>query len=131
MANKVITIVHKGDFEKTNTFLTRMQSWDVVKILRKYGEKGVEELKNATPVDTGKTADSWYYDVRHTFRGYEINWYNSNVNNGVPIAIILQYGHGTGGGGYVRGTDYINPPLQEIFESIADEAWKEVTGLWA
>lgn len=131
MANKVITIVHKGDFEKTNTFLTRMQSWDVVKILRKYGEKGVEELKNATPVDTGKTADSWYYDVRHTLRGYEINWYNSNVNDGVPIAIILQYGHGTGGGGYVRGTDYINPPLQEIFESIADEAWKEVTGLWA
>lgn len=131
MANKVITIVHKGDFEKTNTFLTRMQSWDVTKILRKYGEKGVEELKNATPVDTGKTADSWYYDVRHTLRGYEINWYNSNINDGVPIAIILQYGHGTGGGGYVRGTDYINPPLQEIFESIADEAWKEVTGLWA
>lgn len=131
MANNVITIVHKGDFEKTNTFLTRMQSWDVLKILRKYGEKGVDELKNATPVDTGKTADSWYYDVRHTFRGYEINWYNSNINDGVPIAIILQYGHGTGGGGYVRGTDYINPPLQEIFESIADEAWKEVTGLWA
>jgi hypothetical protein len=131
MARGIITIVHKGDFEKTNTYLTRMRKYEVIKILEKYGKKGVDELKAATPVDTGKTADSWYYDVRHTFRGYEINWYNSNQNKGVPIAVILQYGHGTGGGGYVRGTDYINPPIQKIFEEIADEAWKEMTGLWA
>lgn len=130
MANNVITIVHKGNFEKTNAFLMHMSKWEVTKILKKYGEQGVEALKAATPVDTGKTADSWYYDVKKTYRGYELNFYNSHQNKGVPIAVVLQYGHGTGNGGYVKGTDYINPPMKVIFEQIADEAWKEVTGLW-
>jgi hypothetical protein len=127
MANNVITIVHKGDFKKTNQYLFKMSKFEINNVLNKYGKLGVEALKAATPLDTGKTSDSWYYDVKHTFRGYEINWYNSNINKGVPIAVILQYGHGTGGGGYVKGTDYINPAMKDIFEDLADEAWKELT----
>lgn len=88
---------------------------------------GVNALSNATPVESALTASSWYYEVESR-RGYHsIRWYNSNVNQGVPIAIILQYGHGTGTGGYVRGRDYINPAIRPVFDQIANEVWKEVT----
>ena len=95
--------------------------------LKQYGEQGVEALRKATPKDSGKTADSWYYVINRDGDKVRIDFKNSNVNEGVPIAIILQYGHGTGGGGYVEGRDYINPVVQPIFDAIAKEAWKEVT----
>ena len=97
--------------------------------LDKYGREGVAALSSATPVDTGLTADSWYYKVEHANGSASINFYNSNIQNGVPIAIILQYGHGTGNGGWVQGRDYINPAIQPIFDKIAENAWREVTKL--
>lgn len=96
-------------------------------ILDKYGAEGVSALEAATPVESGKTASSWYYKVEHTKTGASIKFLNSNVNKGVPIAIILQYGHGTNHGGYVQGRDYINPVTRPLFDKIAREAWKEVT----
>ena len=95
--------------------------------LNHYAQMGVDALKSATPVDTGKTADSWYYEIHKSISGITIRWCNSNINEGVPIAVILQYGHGTGTGGYVEGTDYINPAIKPIFDEIADAVWKEVT----
>lgn len=95
--------------------------------LKKYGEMGVTALKNSTPKDTGKTASSWYYDIKETGDTITISWKNSNVNDGVLIAAVLQYGHGTGTGGYVQGIDYINPAMRPIFQQIADDAWREVT----
>jgi len=93
----------------------------------KYGKLGVEALASATPVDTGLTAKSWYYGIRHTANSISIIFHNSNIQNGVPIAIILQYGHGTGTGGWVEGRDYINPAIQPIFDQLVKEAWGEVT----
>ena len=92
-----------------------------------YGQRGVNALAAATPKDTGLTAASWYYEVERTDNDLAIYWKNSNTNNGVNIAVILQYGHGTNGGGYVRGIDYINPALRPIFEEIANDVWEEVT----
>ena len=98
-----------------------------IDVLRKYGQAGVEALAAATPKDTGETAASWSYEIVQTRNGYSIFWNNSNVNRGVNIALILQYGHGTGTGGYVRGIDYINPAIRPVFDEIANAAWKEVT----
>ena len=95
--------------------------------LDKYGREGVKALESATPVDTGLTARSWYYEIKKTNGSVSISFYNSNIQNGIPIAIILQYGHGTGTGGWVEGRDYINPAIQPIFDKIAEKAWKEVT----
>ena len=95
--------------------------------LDKYGRMGVEALSKATPVDTGLTASSWYYEIESTDKETSITFYNSNIQNGIPIAIILQYGHGTGTGGWVEGRDYINPALRSVFDEIAEKAWKEVT----
>lgn len=125
----MITIKSKGDFSKTYNFLNRVQSRKFLSELRKYGEKGVTALSAATPVDTGKTAASWSYDISHSKTAVTIAWKNSNVVNGVPIAIILQYGHGTRYGGYIQGRDYINPAIQPIFDEILDSAWKEVKKL--
>lgn len=122
----MITISNKGNFEKTTAFLNKMKKRDVINILNKYGELGVELLSEATPIDTGKTADSWNYDVVVERDRYEIQWSNSNVNDGVNIAMILQYGHGTRQGGYVQGIDYINPATQQVFDEMADELWGEV-----
>ena len=122
----MITISNKGNFEKTTAFLNKMKKRDVTNILNKYGELGVELLSEATPIDTGKTADSWNYDVVVERDRYEIQWSNSNVNDGVNIAMILQYGHGTRQGGYVQGIDYINPATQQVFDEMADELWGEV-----
>lgn len=125
----MITIKQKGDFKKLDRYLERLLNVIKRGELDKYGRMGVDALMAATPVDSGKTAQSWYYEVKHTNGGASIVFRNSNVNDGVPIAIILQLGHGTGTGGYVAGRDYINPAIQPIFDQIANDAWKEVTSL--
>lgn len=124
----MITIKTKGNFKKTDNLLAKILKRDYVTVLTKYGQLGVEALRNATPVDTGLTANSWSYEIVEDSSGVKIYWKNSNIVKGVPIAVILQYGHGTGTGGYVEGTDYINPALKSVFEKIADAAWKEVVG---
>lgn len=123
----MITFSHKGDFSRTNKFFER--ALEVVKLgeLDKYGSQGVAALASATPKDSGETANSWKYEIIRNNGSAEINWYNTHENRGVNIAIILQYGHGTRNGGYVKGRDYINPAIQPIFDEIAETAWKEVT----
>ncbi len=124
----MIKITQKGDFKKTHKFLNSITfNQHFIKILEDYGRQGVEALSSATPIDTGNTAASWTYSVEKNQNGYAVTWSNTNINNGVNIAIILQYGHGTGSGGYVKGKNYINPALQPIFDSMANELWKEVT----
>ena len=132
MASKSpIQFTHKGNFNKMERFLSKaVHVKPVVKlILEKYGRRGVEALREATPKDTGKTADSWMYEIVEEKNGnLKIVWHNTNIANGwVPVAILLQYGHATGNGGYVQGTDYINPAIDSIFKKLADEAWKEVS----
>lgn len=125
-----INFEHKGNFNKLETFLTKSLhiSPIVLPILNKYGKRGVEALKEATPKDTGKTADSWKYEIIKDERGnYQIVWSNTNVvDDWANIAILLQYGHATRNGGYVKGVDYINPAIEKVFQGMADEAWKEV-----
>lgn len=123
---KVITFSHKGNFEKTDRFFHKAIERYYMNKLAAYGEKGVRALSAATPKDSGKTSDSWGYEIVSGDGNLSIYWKNSNVNKGVNIAIILQYGHGMRNGGYVQGRDYINPAIQPIFEQMADEAWKEV-----
>lgn len=122
-----IRVKHRGNFKNTESFFRKVSEARYLRILEKYGREGVEALASATPVRTGKTAASWSYEIAQTSGGYSITWNNSNVNNGVNIALILQYGHGTGTGGYVEGIDYINPALRPIFDNIADSAWKEIS----
>ena len=122
-----IVFKHKGDFKKTDRFFKRLSHLEINSVLNKYGVRGVDALQAATPVDSGKTAGSWKYEIDRDRNGYVISWSNTNVNQGVNIALILQLGHGTGTGGYVQGIDYINPALQPVFEALADEAWREVT----
>lgn len=122
----MITFTHKGDFSKTYDFLRRAKKISPTNLLQ-FGEEGVRALQAATPRDTGKTAESWYFQVVEKNGSISIQWLNSNIVDGVPIAVILQYGHGTRNGGYVEGRDYINPAIQPIFDKIADRAWKEVT----
>ena len=123
----MIIVRHRGDLKKTKNFLDRMKERSYLKNLEKYAQEGVAALSAATPVDTGKTANSWTYEIEHTDTRYAICWINTNENKGVNIALILQTGHGTGSGGYVQGIDYINPAMKPILQKIADEAWKEVT----
>lgn len=122
----MITLTAKGDFSKTEKFLNRMKEVVKASDLDKYGKLGVQALREATPKDTGKTADSWDYEIRHKNGRSSIVWTNSNIQNGVPIAVIIQYGHGTGWGKYVKGIDYINPAMKPVFDEIADKIWKEV-----
>lgn len=122
-----ISFTQKGDFSKVTSYLERIKEQIHMGILNKYGRAGVEALSNATPKDTGKTAASWYYDIEQTKTGAVLSFCNSNVNKGENIAILIQYGHGTGWGGYVVGQDYINPALRPLVEQIAEEMWKEVT----
>lgn len=124
----MITIKTKGDFKKTAKFLDKLLKLFDSDILDYYGRKGVEALSSATPKDSGKTAESWDYEIIKNGKKASLRWFNTNVNDGVNIAIILQYGHGTGTGGYVVGRDYINPAIQPIFDEIAKSIWKEVTG---
>ena len=123
----MISFRHKGDFSITTKFLERIKK-DVVSIdLDKYGRAGVEALAAATPIDSGKTASSWEYEIIKNKNSVVIRYYNTNIQNEVPIAVILQYGHATRNGGWVEGIDYINPAIQPIFDSIVKEAWGEVT----
>lgn len=125
----MIKFRQKGDFSKLTRYFERVK--EVVKLgdLDKYGREGVAALESATPVNTGLTASSWRYEIDHGKDSVSISFYNDNIQNGVPIAIILQYGHGTRNGGWVQGRDYINPVIRPLFDKIADEAWKEVTKL--
>lgn len=116
----------RGSYDKTEAFLKKIASGAIYKSLSNYGNQGMVALSNATPVDSGETANSWYYEVVIARNTYSIVWRNRHVVDGVPIAIILQYGHGTGTGGYVQGRDYINPAIQPVFDRIADGVWKEV-----
>lgn len=122
----MIKITNKGSFDKTFKFLNYIDKWKIDKILNKYGQQGVNALQSATPVDSGKTANSWSYEIKSSESSATIYWSNSHINKGVNIALILQYGHGTGTGGYVQGRDYINPAMRPIFDRIAEEAWQEV-----
>ncbi len=123
----MVSFSQKGSFKNTERYLSRLKSQEVFSILSKYGTIGQNALSNATPVESGETAASWSFTIVQRPGYYSIRWHNSHVNDGVPIAIILQYGHGTGTGGYVEGRDYINPAVRPIFEEMANEAWKEVT----
>ena len=125
----MIKISQKGDFKKATSYLEKLKGAIQLSSFDKYGREGVNALSSATPVDSGETASSWYYKIERTKNTISIAFYNSNVNKGVPIAIILQYGHGTGTGGWVEGRDYINPAIQPIFDKMAEEAWKEVTNV--
>ena len=125
----IISYRTEGDLKKTDTFLRKLMKQDLTSILHRYGKKGVEALAAATPVDTGKTAASWDYTVTEGKGTATITWTNSNVNNGGPIALILQYGHGTGTGGYVKGRDYIKPAIRPVLDELTHALWKEVTEL--
>lgn len=123
----MIRFRHKGDFSKLTRFLEKAKETVKLGDLDKYGREGVAALASATPVESGLTANSWYYEIENTKGSAKITFNNRNIQNGVPIAIILQYGHGTGTGGWVEGRDYINPAIQPIFDLIAENAWREVT----
>ena len=125
----MITFRSKGDFSKTIRYLEKVKNAKMNSIFDKYGQDGVAALASATPVDSGETANSWNYKVEIQNGSATISFYNTHVNQGVPIAIIIQYGHGTGTGGWVKGRDYINPAIQPIFDKIVNEAWKEVTSI--
>ena len=125
----MIKIRQKGDFSKLNRFLERAKETVRIGDLDKYGKAGVAALASATPVDSGETANSWYYEIKRQNGSVSLVFKNSHVNQGVPIAIILQYGHGTRNGGWVEGRDYINPAIQPIFDQIVNDAWREVTKL--
>lgn len=124
--SKVLTMKQSGDFKKSLTFLSRLKKWNIRPILEKYGRIGVEALAEATPKDTGKTAASWEYEIKMEQSGAVLYWKNTNIVDGVPVAVLLQYGHGTRNGGYVQGVDYINPAMKPIFDRIAEELWREV-----
>ena len=123
----MISFRQKGDFSKLNRYFERVKEAARVSVLDKYGQAGVAALSSATPVDSGETANSWFYEIEHTSTSATITFCNSHINKGVPIAIILQYGHGTGTGGWVEWRDYINPAIQPVFDKITSEAWEEVT----
>lgn len=123
----MISFVHKGNFEKTLLFLKRAKEAEFLNRLDSVARDGVTALAQATPVDSGETASSWDYEIERTKTGAVIYWTNSNINQGVPIAILIQYGHATEEGAYVQGRDFINPAIRPIFDNIAETAWREVT----
>lgn len=123
----MIAVVKGKRFKKTSSYFERIKEVFHSGLLDKYGRAGVEALSASTPVDTGKTAASWYYTIERTKNGESITWRNSNIEEGYPIAILIQYGHGTGSGAYVKGVDYINPAMAPVFNRIAEDMWKEVS----
>ena len=125
----MITLECKGNFDKIDKFLKGTTSLNITAILEKYAQEGVAALSLNTPVNTGKTANSWDYKISNSKGSLSITWTNSNIVNGVPIAILIQYGHGTRNGGYVNGIDFINPSLKPIFNNIANDIWTEVSRL--
>lgn len=122
----MITLRQRGNFEKTTKLLEKMKKADYVRILERYGREGVAALAAATPKDSGLTAQSWYYELRINRFSYTLTWKNSHIVDGVPIAIILQYGHGTKNGGHVEGRDYINPAMRPIFDKMVNDILREV-----
>lgn len=122
-----VHFIQKGDFSKTTNFLNKLKNLFKDNSFNKYGELGVRALESATPKRTGATANAWSYEIERSHDKVSIIWKNSNENKGFPIAVMIQYGHGTGTGGYVRGIDYINPAMRPVFEKIADDLWREVT----
>ncbi len=123
----MISFRQKGDFSKTMKGLKRLKQQQALKNLERFGERGVKALSSATPVKTGLTAASWYYKIETTPSYVKLSFCNSNIQNGVPVAVVIQYGHGTGTGGWVEGRDYINPAIQPIFDEMAKTTWEEVT----
>lgn len=124
--SKVIRFRQRGNFRNTEDFLKRVSRYNPETLLKRYGQQGVEALRMATPKNTGETANSWYYTISNQNGRITLSWSNSNVNKGVQIAVILQYGHATKNGGWVEGIDYINPAIRPIFDRIAAKAWEEV-----
>lgn len=125
----MISFTQHGDYKKLSRYFERLKEAANIGILDKYGKAGVEALSNATPKDSGLTAGSWTYEIQRQNGSVSLNFLNSNINKGIPIAIILQYGHGTGTGGWVEGRDYINPALRPLFDKLASDAWKEIKSL--
>lgn len=123
----MITITQKGSFDKTEKYLRNLKLSKLLAVLNKYGSIGVDALARATPVETGETAASWYYTIVQRPGYYSIRWHNRHEDKGFPVAVMLQYGHGTGTGGYVQGRNYIMPAIRPVFDQIAAEAWEEVT----
>lgn len=123
----MITFEHHGNFDSTSKWLKRLKEEEFLKGLEKYGQDGVAALSSSTPRESGATANAWRYEIKKRRGMFEITWFNSNIQNGVNIAVILQYGHGTGTGGWVQGRDYINPPMRPIFDRMVEEAWRKVT----
>ena len=123
----MISISSSGSFDRTDSFLNRLLHRDIGSLIEGYAQEGVDALAAATPEDTGLTAESWNYEVSQNGSNWTITWTNSNLHEGVPIAILLEFGHGTGTGGYVQGRDYINPAIRPVFESIANKVWEAVT----
>jgi len=122
----MIEVTSSGNFKKTEQFLYGMRKGDVFDILETYGQQGVDALMLATPVDSGLTAQSWSYEVLRKNGKYQIIWHNSNLESGIPVAILIQYGHATGTGGWVEGYDYINPAIKPLFDKIAYDVWEMV-----
>lgn len=123
----MITVTATGDFDKTTKILGQLTKPELFSVLDHYGQVGVDALASATPVESGLTASSWRYEVINKPGEHSIVWHNTNVNDGLPVAILIQYGHGTGTGGWVEGYDYINPAIRPIFDQITNEVWKQVT----
>jgi hypothetical protein len=120
-------VVSRGSFSRTSRFLTHLKSGDIYRQLDQHGRRGVEALSAATPRDTGATAEAWTYNIERSRGKVVISWNNTNDNQGAKIAVLIQYGHGTGTGGFVHGQDYINPAIQPVFDKIASDVWKQVT----
>lgn len=127
MGANVITFESSGSFDRTEKFLTKIGGGDLYTSIGRLAQEGVNALAAATPVDSGATANAWSYTIQKTRGGVTIEWTNGNMVNGVPVAILLQHGHGTGTGGYVRGRDFINPAMRPIFDKISEEVWRAVT----
>jgi hypothetical protein len=125
----MFSITASGSFQNLESLLKKAQKMNVRAILETYGQAGVRALSSATPEDSGLASNSWYYEVTRIRGGYSITWSNSDIESGFPVAVMIQYGHATGTGGWVQGRDYINPALRPIFDNIADKAWKEVTSI--
>ena len=121
-----IQLSSRGSFRKTEDFLKVMKRKDIYKSLESYGQRGVAALASATPVYEGIAASSWTYEVTRKGKYYSIAWHNMNIESGIPVVILIQYGHATRNGGYVQGRDFINPVIRPLFDQISDEVWKAV-----
>lgn len=124
---RIVKITQKGNFDNTNKFLKTDRDKLIRIILEEYAVLGLHELVLATPVDTGKTANSWDYNISKNNKGWQVTWTNSNINEGLQVVMLIRFGHGTRSGGYVPPNDFVTPAMRPIFESLADEAWREVT----